>query len=271
MAAIGNTELTFSKNQLIVALVQRELISKAVVMPSILDASVYAVKGTKSISVPRAGSFAVEDRATTVQAALVGVTYAVDTIVLDQMSTVSWVVDPQDEIEAQIDVQADLAARAAKAHAKNFDTLVIAGLEADSTATTTAGAISKAIFLEMRQLLLSAQADAGQLTFLCGPDSESALLQIGDFVQSYAYGSAIIPTGVLGKLYGVEVKVSTLVAANRFYMYDKEGYGFAIQQALSMGERAAPEYGSSAVLKVLDMKWGHDKLQNGALLYKDNN
>jgi hypothetical protein len=54
-------------------------------------------------------------------------------------------------------------------------------------------------------------------------------------------------------------------------MYDKDSYGFAIQQALSMGERAAPEYGSSAVLKVLDMKWGHAKLQNGALLKKDNN
>lgn len=268
---IGNTDLTATKNQLIVALVQRELIAKAVVMPSIYDASVYAVKGTKSISVPRAGSFSVEDRATTAQATLANVTYAVDTIVLDQMSTVSWVVDPQDEVESQVDVQADLAQRAAKAHSKNFDTLVIAGLEADSTATTTAGAISKAIFLEMRQLLLAAEADAGQLTFLCGPDSETALLSIAEFVEADKYGSAIIPTGVIGKLYGVEVRVSTLVAANRFYMYDKEGYGFAIQQQLQMGERAAPEYGSSAVLKVLDMKWGHDRLQNGALLRKDNN
>jgi len=268
---IGNTDLTATKNALIVGLVQRELISKAVVMPSILDASVYAVKGTKSISVPRAGSFTVEDRATTVQAALANVTYAVDLIVLDQMSTVSWVVDPQDEVESQVDVQADLAARAARAHSKNFDALVIAGLEADSTATTTAGAITKAIFLEMRQLLLTAEADAGQLTFLCGPDSETALLAIAEFVEADKYGSAVIPSGVLGRLYGVEVRMSTQVAANRFYMYDKDGYGFAIQQALQMGERPAPEYGSSALLKVLDMKWGHDKLQNGALLRKDNN
>ena len=95
---IGNTDLTATKNALIVALVQRELIAKAVVMPSILDASVYAVKGTKSISVPRAGSFSVEDRATTAQATLANVTYAVDTIVLDQMLTVSWVVYPQDGV-----------------------------------------------------------------------------------------------------------------------------------------------------------------------------
>lgn len=271
MAVTGNTELVATKNDLIVAYVQRELISKAVVMPSITDASAWAVKGTKSINVPRAGSFTVEDRASGATAATSGVTFATDPIVLNQMSSVSWVVDPQDEVESAVDVEAEFAARAARAHSKNFDALVIAGLEAQSTATTTAGAISKAIFLEMRQALLTAQADPGMLTFLCGPDSEAALLQIGDFVQSYAYGQAVIPSGVLGKLYGVEVKISTQIAANRFYMYDKAGYGFAIQQQLNMGERPAPEYGSSAVLKVLDMKWGHAKLENGLLIYKDNN
>lgn len=271
MGAFGNTELTATKNALIVSLVQRELISKAVVMSSIYDASAYAVKGAKSISVPRAGSLAVEDRATTVQAALVAVTYAVDTITLDQMSTVSWVVDPQDELESSVDVQADVAGRAARAHAKNFDTKVIAGLEAGATATTTVGVITKAIFLEMRQALLSAEASSDQLVFLCGPDSEALLLNITEFVQAQVYGSAIIPSGVLGKLYGVEVRVCTQIATSTFYMYDKEGYGFAVQQQLALGERPAPEYGSSAMLKVLDMKWGHAKLQNGALLRKDNN
>lgn len=271
MASFGNTELTATKNALIVSLVQRELIDKAVVMPSIYDASAFAVKGAKSISVPRAGSFAVEDRATTVEAAQVVVTYATDTITLDQMSTVAWRVDPQDEIESTVDLDVDLVQRAARAQAKNFDTQVIAGLEADSTATTTAGAITKAIFLEMRQALLSANADSSQLSFLAGPDSETALLSIAEFVQADLYGSAIIPNGVLGRLYGVPVLVSNGVAANRFYMYDKDGYGFAIQKALSLDERAAPELGTGARLKVMDMKWGHDKLQNGALLRKDNN
>lgn len=268
---IGNTDLLATKNDLIVSLVQRELIAKAVVMPSIFDASVFAGKGSKSIAVPRAGSFAVEDRATTVQAALANVTYATDTITLDQMSTISWVVDPQDEIESSVDVQVDLAQRAARAHAKNFDTLVIAGLEADSTATTTVGAITKDIVLEMRETLLSAEADLSQLTLLIGPDSESTLLGIAEFVEADKYGSAVIPNGVLGRLYGVQVRMSTLVGANTFYMYDKAGYGFAIQKGLAMGERPAPEYGSSAVLKTMDMKWGHDQLQNGALLVKDNN
>lgn len=268
---IGNTDLVATKNDLIVSLVQRELISKAVVMPTIRDASAFANKGSKSIAVPRAGSFSVEDRATTVQASLVNVTYATDTITLDQMSTISWVVDPQDEIESAVEVEADLAARAARAHAKNFDTLVVAGLEADATATTTAGAISKAIVLEMRETLLAAEADPNNLFLLLGPDSESTLLNISEFVEADKYGSSAIPSGVLGTLYGVKVVLSTQIAASTFYMYDKDGYGFAIQKQLGMDERPAPEYGSGAMLKTMDMKWGHDQLQNGSLLLKDNN
>lgn len=268
---IGNTDLVATKNDLIVGLVQRELISSAVVMPSILDASPFAGKGAKSVEIPRAGSFAVEDRATVTQATLANVTYATDAITLDQMSTVSWLVDPQDEIESAVNVEVDLAQRAARAHANNFDTLVIGGLEADATATTTAGAISKAIVLEMRETLLTAEADPNALTLLVGPDSESALLAISEFVEADKYGSAVIPTGVLGRLYGVEVRLKTSIAASTFYMYDKSGYGFAIQKGISMDERKAPEYGSGAKLKTMDMKWGHDQLQNGALLLKDNN
>lgn len=268
---IGNTDLVATKNDLIVSLVQRELISKAVVMPSILDASAFAGKGSKSIAVPRAGSFAVQDRATTVAATLANVTYATDTITLDQMSTISWLVDPQDEIESSVDVQVDVAGRAARGLAKNFDTLVVAGLEAAASATTTVGAISKAIVLEMREALLTAEADPSALTLLVGPDSEAALLAIAEFVEADKYGSAVIPNGVLGRLYGMEVRLDTGIAASTFYAYDRAGYGFAVQKGVSMDERKAPEYGTGAVLRTMDMKWGHAQLQNGALILKDNN
>lgn len=268
---IGNTDLVATKNDLIISRVQRELTDAAVVMPTIEDFSAFAGKGSKSIEVPRAGSFAVEDRATTAQATLANVTYATDIITLDQMSTVSWLVDPQDEIESSVSVEADLAGRAARAHGKNFDDLVIAGLEADATATTTAGAITKDIVLEMRQTLLSANADPRSLTLLIGPDSERTLLAIAEFVEADKYGRSNIPSGVLGTLYGVQVVLATQIAATTFYMYDKSGYGFAIQKSASMDERSAPEYGSGAKLRVMDMKWGHDQLQNGALLLKDNN
>jgi hypothetical protein len=271
MAIINDTALAATKNALIIALVQRELIAKGVIMPSLTDGSVYAVKGSKSLGVPRGSSMTVEDRATGVQAANVSVTYATDTITLDQMSTVAWIIDPQDEVESAIDVESDVAGRAARAHAKNFDAKVLVGLEAASVATTTAGAISKSIFLEMRQKLLTANADPSQLTFLCGPDSEANLLAISEFVQQYSVGNSAIPTGVIGSLYGVQIKMSTQIATNAFYMYDKAGYGFAIQKQLAIGEREAPEYGTGAKLRVMDMKWGHAVLENSLLVFKDNN
>ena len=104
-----------------------------------------------------------------------------------------------------------------------------------------------------------------------GPDSEAALLAIAEFVEADKYGSAVIPSGVLGTLYGVKCLLSSQIAATRYYMYDHDGYAFAIQKGLQLGERHAPEYGSSAVLRVLDQKWGHAKLENGLLLRKDNN
>ena len=75
----------------------------------------------------------------------------------------------------------------------------------------------------------------------------------------------------MGRLYGVNVRVSNGVGATTFYMYDSDGYGFAFQKQLSMDSRKAPEFGSGAELRVMDAKWGHDQLQNGALLTKDNN
>lgn len=271
MPLIGNTQLSSTKQDLIAALVQRELISAAVVKPSIRDVSQFAVKGAKTIAFPRAGSFTVEDRATTAQASLVTVTYATDQLTVDRMATVSWIVDPQDELESAINVEADLVARAARALGKDFDTQVIAGLESSASATTTAGAISKSIFLEMRQLLLAQNADPNSLYFLCGPDSEAVLLGITEFVDANTYGSARIPSGVLGMLYGVKVIMSTQIAANTFYMYDSEGYCYGFQKDVSMGERPAPEYGVGALLRTMDAKWGHKALQNSVLLKKDNN
>ena len=123
----------------------------------------------------------------------------------------------------------------------------------------------------MRKSVLDAEGDLSETTFLMGTDSEAKLLAIADFVRADQYGSAVIPTGVLGTLYGVKVALSTNVAADQFYMYSKEGYAFAIQKQLSIGERDAPEYGTGAKLRVLDQKWGHAKMQNGSLLFKDNN
>jgi len=268
---IGDSDLAATKQDLIAAIVQRELIAAATVMRTVRDVSSFAVKGSKTISFPKAGSFTVEDRATTVEANKANITYATDTLTPDRMATVSWLVDPQDDIESTVNTEADTAGRAAKALGKDVDTQLIAGLETDSTVTTTAGAITKDIILEMRESLLTAEADPAQLWLAIGPTSESTLLAISEFVEPDRYGSARIPSGQLGTLYGVKVVLSTQIAALTFYMYDSEGYAVGFQKGASMDERKAPEFGTGAILRTMDQKFGVAELQGGLLLRKDNN
>ena len=269
---IGDTDLAATKQDVIASIVQRELISAMKIKPSIRDVSAFAVKGSKQVEFPRAGSFSVEDRATTVEATKVNVTYATDTIITNRTATVSYLVDPQDDIESAINVDADLAGRAARALGKDVDTQIIAGFEADATAiTTVSAAITKAVVLEMREDLLTAEADPNQLWLAVGPTAEGELLAIAEFVEADKYGSARIPSGVSGMLFGVKVILSTQIVATRYYMYDSDGYGIAFQKQLSMGERDAPEFGVGAMLRTWDQKFGTDQLQNGTLLLKDNN
>ena len=76
MAVTGNAALVATKQDLIAALVQKELIAKAILAGTVLDVSRFAVKGAKTIAFPKAGSFTVEDRATGVQATIQNLTFS---------------------------------------------------------------------------------------------------------------------------------------------------------------------------------------------------
>ena len=261
MGVTGNTALTATKNDLIVELVQRELISKAVLAPTTMDVSRFAKKGAQSIAFPKAGSFTVENRASGAAATTQSLTFAKDKLDLNFRATVSWLIDSMDEMESIVDVESEYAQRAARAHAVYLDQQIIAVLEAAGKATTTAGAISKAIILEMRQILLSQKANPSALTLAVGPDSEALLLNITEFTSYQVYGQVVIPNGALGKIYGIPVIMSTEIGAGHFYMYENEAVALGFQRGPMLDQRAAPEYGAGSTLKVLDQKFGLKALQ----------
>ena len=281
MAVTGNAALVATKQDLIAALVQKELISKGVLINTIQDVSRFAVKGAKTISFPKAGSFTVEDRASGAQATIQNLTFAVDQLPLDKMATVSWLIDPQDELESVLDVDAEYAVRAAAAHAAYVDGIIAAELETVGVATTTAAAtITDAVILEMRSALLRREANPNSLYLAISPEQEAGMLAINKFTLAEQYGSQIIPAGVLGRIYGVNVVVSTQVEADEYYMYDRDGLCIGFQRGPTLGERGAPEYGATAMLKTLDQKFGVKGLQIAqagvgaglsALVVKDNN
>lgn len=281
MAVTGNAALLATKQDIISALVQKELTSKAVLAGTVLDVSRFAVKGAKTIAFPKAGSFTVEDRASGAQATIQNLTFANDQLSLDKMATVSWLIDPQDALESVLDVDAEYAVRAAAAHAVYLDQQIKSQLETAGVATATiAATITDAVILEMRSALLRRKGDARKLRLAISPEQEAGMLAINKFTLVEQYGQAVVQSGAFGFIYGIPVFVTPEIDADEYYMYEEEGICLGFQRGPTMGERGAPEYGATAMLKTLDQKFGVKALlinQQGvgaaesALIVKDNN
>lgn len=281
MGVVGNTELTATKNDLIVALVQNELISEGILAPTVLDVSRFAGKGMQSISFPKAGSFTAENRASGAAGTLQTLTFAADKLDLEFRATVQWLIDSMDALQSSVEVEGEYAQRAARAQAVYLETKIIAELETVGVANSDAtGDVTDAAILSMRKNLLNRKASRNRLNLAISPDQEAVMLAIPKFVEADKFGTSNIPTGAFGKIYGVPVFVSTELGAQQFFMYDKEGIAIGFQRGPVMDERKAPEYGAGSMLKVLDQLFGVQGLAiaqqsvsagKSALVEKDNN
>lgn len=278
----GNTQIGASKMDLITAIALRELQFMAKLAPTVTDYSSFAIKGAKSVKIPKLGSFSVTNRASGVagDASVLSPNAAVDTIDLDWNAYIAYIVDSSDEIQSTVEWQSELARRAAGAHGRYVDTQIIAVLEAAGVATTTAGAFTYDIAREMRQAYITNDGDLSQAVFLLGPDQESNALDQDEFKRAEVFGQAVIPSGIIGRILGIPVMVHNGVAASTFYLYGKEAVGLAFQKGPQVSEQQANEYGSGAMRVAMDQLFGVDALYKGLkgvlatqspLIIKDNN
>lgn len=276
----GNTQLATTKQDLVAAMVQRELAAQAKLMRTVTDVSTFAVKGAKSISFPKLTSFTITNRASGAQGDASQLTAAVDKLDLDQNAYCAWIIDSFDLAQTTIEAELAFAQRAASAHGRYVDSRIVATLEAAGVATATVGAITRDIVLEMREALLTRNANLNALKLVLGVDSESDMLKISQFTEAQIYGSSNVPAGVIGSVYGVEVIVSNLVGANTYYMYESEGIAIGFQRSPQMSEQSANEFGTGAKRVAMDQLFGTKGLQLGvngvgaaesALIVKDGN
>lgn len=276
----GNTQLSSVKQDLIAAVVQKELAFQAKLTPYFTDVSMFAAPGAKQISFPRLSSFTVIDRASGVQGDASVLTASVDTMLLDINAYVAWIIDSSDAIQSAIPAQLEFAKRAASSVGRFVDTQIIAELEAVGVPTTTAGNLTAAVVLEMQQTLLVNDADPGALALFIAPAQRTVLLQIAEFRNAEIYGQAVIPSGVIGSLYGMPVVVHNGLTANQYFMAEKSGLAYGFQMGPSYSEQMANEFGSQAKRAVLDQLFGVEGMQKGLkgvlagqspLVIKDNN
>jgi hypothetical protein len=260
MAVTGNTQLGATKQDLIAALVQKELKFQAKLVGTVTDVSPFAVKGAKSVSFPNAGSFTVENRATATAGLIQDLTFTAEQLLLDQRLYVGWLVDSVDEYQSNVDVQAEYVKRAALSHSRKIDELILSTVDAASGYNQTGG-IDQTKILNARKWLLKNQANISDCTMVVNADAEAILLAIPEFVRADAYGSSNIPSGVIGRIYGLNVMVHTLPSLAKSFIYDKAAVALAFQKAPQYAEQMAVEYGTQAMKAAIDQLVGLKALQ----------
>lgn len=271
MSVTGNTELVATKQDIIAAAVQRELAERSFLATYALDVSNFAGKGMKSIAFPKLTSFTVEERASAAAGTIQDLTSSIDTLNLDKRAYISWLVDANDEIQSTIDFQSEAAIRAAAAHARFVDDKLIE--EALSVANLSVNGITPADItrdsvLLMRKSLMENNANMDQVVLVIPPTQEEAMLKISEFSSAEVYGQSVIPSGVIGRVYGIPVVVhnsSALDDAGNGYqqalMFDREGLAIGFQRRPNFDEQKEIGYGTGAMLQAVDQLFGVKGLQ----------
>ena len=277
----GNTQLVATKQDLVAAMVQRELKFQSKLLPFVSDFSSFAVKGAKTVSFPRLASFTAVDRASGAAGDATTILSSTDQLALDKAAYVAYIIDSQDSIQSVLNYELECAKRAASAHARFVDTTILANVESEAEATATISAlITRDVILEMRTKYLKQFGLISEAALWISPAQEEAMLKIASFTEAQVYGNANIPSGVIGSVYGIPVVVHAGMSDAQYYLVGKGGLAIAFQQSPMMSEQGANEYGAGAKRVAIDQLFGTKGLQiaeagaavgKSALMIKDGN
>ena len=254
-----------SKNDLIVSAVQKNLIEKSVLAPTVRNVSQYAIKGAKSFAVPKLSNFAVTNRAFGVAGDSSALVDSTDVINLDFNAYIAWLFDSRDVYQSSLEYRVEAAMRASLSHAKYVDEQIVTTLEAIAGVTVSIAAITtlKAQILDMRKQLVQNGGDIGRMTIAVGTEKEADMLAEADFVRADFYGSANVRSGQIGQLYGIPVVISRLITGDTMYIYDADGIGLAFQGGVEMSDQAANEFGANSMRTAMDQVFGLGGLELG--------
>jgi Phage capsid protein len=253
MPIISDTQTTAVKAAAIAEFVARELKFQAKLLPTVTDVSVYAKKGDKSVSFPKASSFTVQERASGVAGTSDVITYSVETLNLNVRAHVQWEIEDMDAYQATPDIKADVLKRAVLSHARHIDSKILGLLDTNS-GHQIAGALTSSKITEAIQFLDQNFA-MDQERFLILPAlGRKQMLDIADFVKADAFGNSNIPNGIIGSVFGTNVIVHP--GATKAFMVQKEAIAFALQKGPQYDEQKNITFGAGSYLAVLDQMYG---------------
>lgn len=235
MANFTTTELGATSMEMINSLAQDVLNQASVIAPTLMNESARAVKGAKSVSLPRTGRLSVNDKVEGSDVTFQVRTYGKDTIDLDRHKEISGVIEDRADIQAMVSEKVLFVKDGSVELALERDTFLYTLLKLASAAAPDhriafAGAtIAKEDILAARKLLDIANVPDSDRWLAINPEEESDLLAIAEFIRADHYGSSAIPSGVLGQLYGVTILKTNAVTAGLPVMYHRSSVAWASQ------------------------------------------
>lgn len=238
-ALMGVTETSAAAHAAVSKLAQEYLVQQSVLLPTVTDYSALAVKGASSIKVPRAGGFTVNSKAENTSQDAQTITFASDTISLDQHRVVQFLLEDIADIQSNVSVVQEAVLRASKDLALDMDNKIIAELRLASSSApdheivfndTSNNDLELVDVLEVRRLLLTQNLNPKECYIGIGPDKEKDMLAISDFIDASKYGSSEpVMMGEIGRVFGMRVIVHTSLA-DEMVAWHPSAVGIAMQQ-----------------------------------------
>lgn len=262
--------LVNTKQDVISAMVQRELKETASLLPCLGDYSSLAIKGSKQVELPQFTSFTVGDRAFGAAGSeSAPLTDSTDVIALDKNKFIKFGYDAADAMQSTTNYLAEAIRRATSAHGRQINDDIITTWEAVADLSVTGAApadITIDAILDMREKLISNFANMATVKLVIAADQEKAMLKLPEFSR-YDYrgnGSSPIITGMIGSVYGVPVILNQQLKAQQAFMVAPEGSGFAFQRNPAVAQDLDLDYGTQGQKVVVDCLYGVGGLQLGA-------
>lgn len=252
-ANTGATEM-----DVISSIVQDELKRSAKLRPTVTDRSDMAVKGIKSIDLPRFDSSfsgpAAQNPDGVTETAGQTLDFAADTIDLNDWTSIVYKIPDRVSMQSMINLEAELAQSAGKDYGNYVDDQIIVQLRLASASApdhqigiedNDAGGVGAALVLEdiskARRLLNRANVPQDDRYFLIPPEMEEDMINLDNFRQADKYGSReALLQGEVGQIYGFRVIVHNGLAANEACAYHKTAVAIAVQQEVRFETRRLP-------------------------------
>jgi hypothetical protein len=241
-ALMGVTETSAAALANVASVAQMYLQQKSKLLPTVSNFSHLAVPGAASIKLPRSGGFTVGDKNENTAVDSQIITYAADTISLDQHRVVQFLLEDIADKQSMVGVTQDGIMKASADLAYDIDAKIKAEFDNASTSApdhviqyndATNEDMELTDVLAMRKLLIDQNIDPRECFLGVGSVQEKNMLLIDNFISAEKYGSnEPILNGEIGKIYGMRVIVSNVFSTTDSYAWHPSSVGFAMQQAV---------------------------------------